>query len=68
MMQLEQAREVIDIVLRQARMTRDDHSIAGQALQMLYDEAMENREARQAYNAAPQIIPIHPAGELKVKD
>lgn len=53
-MNLEQAREVIDIILRQIHMSRDDHAVAGQALGLLYSEAKENEELRQT----PKLVQI----------
>jgi hypothetical protein len=44
---LEQAREILDTISRQTRMTRDEHSLAGQAIELLYSEAKENQEHRQ---------------------
>jgi hypothetical protein len=53
MMTLEQAREILDTISRQARMTRDEHSLAGQAIEVLYDGAKENQESRQTTNVVP---------------
>jgi predicted DNA-binding protein len=43
-----QAREILDTIIRQVRMTREDHSLAAQAIEMLYDGARENEESKQA--------------------
>ncbi|MEN6534479.1 MAG: hypothetical protein ABFD89_12495 [Bryobacteraceae bacterium] len=48
MMNLEQAREILDTITRQARMTREEHSLASQALELLYDGAKEHEETREA--------------------
>ena len=47
-MTLEQAREIVDTIIRQARMTREEHSLAAQAIELLYSGAKENQESRQA--------------------
>jgi hypothetical protein len=44
MLTLEQARNVLDTIIRQTRMTREEHSLAGQALELLYDGAQEHAE------------------------
>ncbi len=53
MLNLEQAREILDTITRNARMTRDEHSLAGQAVEMLYDGAKQNQESRQACKIIP---------------
>jgi hypothetical protein len=45
---LEQARNNIDQVLAAVRMTREEHGILAQSLEMLYDGAKETEETRQA--------------------
>lgn len=54
MMTLEQAREILDTIVRQTRMTRDDHSLAGQALGLLYDGAKEYEEQQREMKDAPE--------------
>ena len=55
MMTLEQAKEILDTIVRQTRMTRDDHSLAGQALELLYDGAKEHEEhQREIKNPVPE--------------
>ena len=55
MMTLEQAKEILDTIVRQTRMTRDDHSLAGQALEPLYDGAKEYEEhQREMKNPVPE--------------
>jgi len=55
MMTLEQAKEILDTIVRQTRMTRDDHSLAGQALELLYDGAKEYEEQqREMKNPVPE--------------
>lgn len=44
MLTLEQAREVLDTIVRQVRLTREEHSLAAQALELLYDRAKERAE------------------------
>lgn len=51
-MKLEQAREILDTIVRQTRMTREEHSLAGQALEMLYDGAKEHEESQRVPEAA----------------
>jgi len=53
MLNLEQARQILDQIVSQTRLTREEHSLAGQAVQMLYDGAKENQEDRQAANVVP---------------
>ena len=55
-MKLEQAREILDTVLRSVRMTREEHGIAAQALGLLYDGAKENEESQ----AEPKVIKMDP--------
>lgn len=52
MLTLEQAKDVIDLIVRQTRMTREDHSIAMQAVVLLYDGAKKNQESQQAVEDA----------------
>lgn len=47
MLTLEQAKEVIDLIVRQTRMTREEHAIASQAVELLYDGAKEHQETQQ---------------------
>ncbi|MBE3045978.1 hypothetical protein IMZ48_26255 [Candidatus Bathyarchaeota archaeon] len=61
MMTLEQAKEILDTVVRQTRMTRDEHSLAAQAIELLYSGAQENAETAQ------KIIPIR-TPDMTVKD
>jgi hypothetical protein len=55
MMTLEQAKEILDTVVRQTRMTRDEHSLAAQAIELLYDGAKDHAGAAEEM---PKIIPI----------
>lgn len=44
MLTLEQARDVLDTLARQTRMTRDDHEVAVQSIRVLYGAARDNQE------------------------
>jgi hypothetical protein len=49
----EQARDILDTIVSQTRMTRQDHSLASQAIELLYDAAKEYQESRQAMKDLP---------------
>jgi len=44
MLNLEQARQILDHIVSQTRLTREEHSLASQSVQMLYDGAKEHAE------------------------
>lgn len=48
MMTLEQAKQVLDTIIQQVRMTRQDHALALQALNLLYSEAKEKQEVEKS--------------------
>ncbi len=48
MLTLEQARDIIDTIAQQTRLTRQEHSLVSQAIVLLYDGAKENEESKQA--------------------
>ena len=51
-MTLEQAKDIINTIVANARMTRQEHSLASQALELLYDGAKEHEETQ--YEAKEQ--------------
>jgi hypothetical protein len=69
-MNINQARDILDKVLANLQMTRQDHAVLQQALQLLYAKAKDNQDdlgVKQEYGleednvgANGKIIPIRP--------
>jgi hypothetical protein len=64
MMTLDQAKEILDTIARQTRMTREEHSLAIQAIGLLYDGAKENQENKVRVET-PKITPIDSLADIQ---